>query len=36
MIKNLWKLLLTLFALQNSEIENNAFEIAGENISFLL
>lgn len=36
MIKNLWKLLLTLFALQNSEIENNAFEIAGESISFLL
>ena len=36
MIKNLWKLLLTLCALQDSEIEINAFEIAGENISFLL
>ena len=36
MIKNLWKLLLTLCALQNNEIENNAPEIAGENISFLL
>ena len=31
-----WKLLVALFALQNSEIENNVVEIVGENISFIL